>query len=218
MDAGAVKDQEGTRGVLKYALLELLSDRPLTGYELTKRFSASIVTFWHAKHTQIYRELKRMQAEGLVTSRREIQEGRPNKHVYSMTPVGKEALVRWLRTRPGLQAVKDDMLLRVFAFGHLPPDDAIAQIRQHGEQHAERLRSLREIEQRRLERYGPPEDRARVNYDLYCRYLTLYHAIRYEEMYVEWCRWAAEALAARGGEGPMQDGAGPYTGRDYAHL
>src|SRR3989304_9849086 len=54
---------------LHYALLGLLARRPLTGYEILKRFTRSVVFFWNAKRSQIYAELKRMERLGFVASR-----------------------------------------------------------------------------------------------------------------------------------------------------
>ena len=58
---------------LHSALLGLLARRPLTGYEILKRFTRSVVFFWHAKRSQIYAELKRMERLGFVTSRVTVQ-------------------------------------------------------------------------------------------------------------------------------------------------
>lgn len=54
---------------LRSALLALLSSGPLTGYDLVKQFSSSVGHVWHAPDSQIYPELRRMHAEGLLSSR-----------------------------------------------------------------------------------------------------------------------------------------------------
>ncbi|EDV5156957.1 PadR family transcriptional regulator, partial [Salmonella enterica subsp. enterica] len=51
---------------LRYALLALLTARPMTGYDLAKSFHVSVGHVWHAPDSQIYPELKRMLADGLV--------------------------------------------------------------------------------------------------------------------------------------------------------
>src|SRR3990172_11811440 len=54
---------------LHCALLGLLARRPLTGYEILKRFTRSVVFFWHAKRSQIYAELKRIERLRFGSSR-----------------------------------------------------------------------------------------------------------------------------------------------------
>ncbi len=188
--------------MLCYALLELLSHRSLTGYDLTKQFGASLVFFWHATHTQIYRNLKRMEREGWVVSRRQIQDGRPNRKVYSITDKGRAALVAWRKTPSSLQQPKDEMLMKVFGFELVPPHEAVEQIDRHLALCEERLATFRSVEADLRERWGSiqgiPFDRDHLFY----RYLTLYHAIAREEMYIHWCRWAVEQIRVRGAARP----------------
>ncbi|MBA3728896.1 MAG: PadR family transcriptional regulator, partial [Actinobacteria bacterium] len=42
---------------LRHALLGLLAERPMSGYDLTKVFDSSLAYVWSAKHSQIYPEL-----------------------------------------------------------------------------------------------------------------------------------------------------------------
>lgn len=192
--------------MLCYALLELLSYRSLTGYDLNKRFGASLVFFWHATHTQIYRELKRMEREGWVVSRREIQDGRPNRKVYSITDKGREVLVAWLKTPSSLQQPKDEMLMKVFGFGLIPPHEAVEQLDRHLALCKERLATFRSVEAGLRERWGSIQ---RIPFDrdqLFCRYLTLYQAIAREEMYIDWCRWAVEQMQVREAARPKAEG------------
>lgn len=101
--------------MLKHAILGFLSCRPMTGYDVEAWMKASTDNFWHAKLSQIYATLKRMEEDGLVTSHIEPQEGRPDRRVYSMTQAGHDDLDKWLRT-PIVEPVvkKDELLLKVF--------------------------------------------------------------------------------------------------------
>ena len=51
---------------LRYALLALLTSEPMTGYDISRRFQSSVGHVWHAHDSQIYPELRKMEAEGLV--------------------------------------------------------------------------------------------------------------------------------------------------------
>ncbi len=182
---------------LHHALLGLLARRPLSGYEILKRFSRSIVFFWNAKRSQIYAELKRMERLGLVSSRLTIQQRRPNKRHYALTPVGRAALRAWLDTPTPIAPIKDEMLLRTFFADLLAPARAALHVRRHGEQHRRVLAQFEAIRASLEARYGPPGatgDRA-----LFHGYLVLEQGIRFERMYAEWCEWAAEQIDRRHG-------------------
>lgn len=81
---------------LEHALLVSLAERAASGLELTRRFDASIGFFWQASHQQIYRTLKRMETAGWVTSEEVIQDKRPTKLVYEVTPAGHDEVRHWL--------------------------------------------------------------------------------------------------------------------------
>ena len=174
--------------MLTFAILELLHRKPLSGYELKKRFSGSIVFFWKANHSQIYPELKRMEREGLVVGKRVVHEWRPTKKVYSITAKGEGQLKAWLREKPKLQSVKDEMMLKCFAFNLVSPEDAEAQIRHHQRLHEERLdgylKTKKQLQQRHENLFETDDP------IVFWNVLTLEHCISFEEMYIGWCRWA----------------------------
>lgn len=180
---------------LQYALLGLLARRPLTGYEILKRFNRSVVFFWHAKQSQIYAELKRMERLGLVTSRVEVQRRRPNRRHYAMTPAGEAVLRGWVDARTPVGPVKDEMLLRTFFSDRLPPAHVAACLRRHGDEHDRVLAEFEAIKAGLQARYGSVEMTSDL--PLVFRYLVLEQGIRCERMYAEWCRWAADTLERR---------------------
>ncbi len=174
--------------MLRFAILELLERRPLSGYELKRRFQGSIVFFWRANHSQIYRELKLMEKDGLVVGSKVPHDWRPTKTVYAVTSKGREALVEWLREKPKLRGVKDEMMLKCFAFHLVPPEEAEAQLAHHQKLHQQRLEQYLKIEKQLEDRHGQLlETRDPI---LFWNALCLYQAMDHERMYVEWCRWA----------------------------
>ena len=184
------KNQGGT--VLKYAILELLSRRPLTGYELKKRFDASITFFWHVEHSQIYSELKRLRKEGLAVCTIQQQDGRPNRKVYRITEKGLAELRAWLMKPTPLHQLKDEMMLRTFAFDLIDPEIARQQILRYKQLCEERLANYLSIWDKLQSRYGTIEQVTDLR--LFCSYLTLTEGIMHERMYIDWCSWAADQL------------------------
>jgi len=107
---------------LQFGLLGLLKYRSNTGYDLAKLFEASLNNFWNAPASQIYRELNRMEEKGWVTSSRIMQEGKPNKRVYSITDEGLSAFEKYMHEPgPMRQTYHDPFLLHVF-FGASAPE------------------------------------------------------------------------------------------------
>ena len=79
------------RMALEHALLVSLSEQPGTGIELTRRFDRSIGYFWRATHQQIYRTLKKLLDDELVSVESISQDGRPDKKVYTISDAGRDA-------------------------------------------------------------------------------------------------------------------------------
>jgi DNA-binding PadR family transcriptional regulator len=104
----------------------------MTGYELDKAFNASLGFFWQGQTSQIYRELSSMERSGWLTSERVIQEGKPNKKLYTITDKGKRALFEWLsdvdNAIADVQNIRSAFLMRVFFAGEMPPERAISLI------------------------------------------------------------------------------------------
>ena len=101
---------------LKYGLLGLLSYSDKTGYDIIKSFDASLSFFWQAQTSQIYRELNKMEEQGLLHSRIEFQTDKPNKRIYSITETGKTELQNWLITPmpDEMLPTRSEVLLRLF--------------------------------------------------------------------------------------------------------
>ncbi|QBD83045.1 PadR family transcriptional regulator [Ktedonosporobacter rubrisoli] len=77
------------RGDVKYALLELLQERPMHGYEMMKALEEKSGGFYTPSAGSIYPTLQMLEDRGLVTA--EETEG---KKVYSITDAGRELLTQ----------------------------------------------------------------------------------------------------------------------------
>lgn len=96
-----------------------------TGYELKKWADASLGHFyWSPAISQIYAELRRLEARGYATSRRSGPEEPRTKRSYAITDEGREALAGWAQGADdaGPPVLKHPLLLRVW-LGHLATAD-----------------------------------------------------------------------------------------------
>ena len=108
---------------LRHGLLDLLAGEPMSGYDLARYFSASMGNVWPAQHSQIYPELAKLVAEGLIS---QTGEGPRGRKVYETTPAGIEELRRWLRDSEPDYSFRNEALLRVFCLWVLPTEEALA--------------------------------------------------------------------------------------------
>ena len=91
---------------LRHALLGVLKDRPLTGYDLIRHFQGTLGFLWSAPQSQIYPELPRMEA-------------------------GMAELRRWASDFMPLPAHRDPVHLKAAFFDLAPLDSVHEQLRAH---------------------------------------------------------------------------------------
>jgi DNA-binding PadR family transcriptional regulator len=137
---------------IKSIVLGFLTRESLTGYELKKRFSISFSFFSGASYGSIYPALKKMEKEGLVSQRLEIQDGAPNRKVYSITAAGRRAFILALKEPWRWETPKTAFLTRLFFFAQLSPEErqtATRSLLETVKQSQRQLQSIRsEIEAR----------------------------------------------------------------------
>jgi DNA-binding PadR family transcriptional regulator len=81
---------------IKHAILGLLADRPLHGYELKAAYEAELVPATQLNYGQVYTTLERLGRDGLVAHEVVSQTERPDKKVYALTREGRRELQEWL--------------------------------------------------------------------------------------------------------------------------
>jgi PadR family transcriptional regulator, regulatory protein AphA len=106
----------------KYAILGFLSETPLTGYDLKKKFAESEVFHWSGNNNQIYRTLVELHNEHLVTIEVQYQESKPPRKIYTITHAGLQALRQWMLSTPDLPQFRNALLLHLMWADQLEPD------------------------------------------------------------------------------------------------
>jgi DNA-binding PadR family transcriptional regulator len=116
---------------LRHALLGVIKDTPLTGYDLVRHFQGTVGFLWSAPQSQIYPELRRMEAEGLVEAKVAPRGRRAQKRIYSVTDKGMQELRRWATDFMPLPAQRDPIVLKAAFFDLAPLDSVREQLRAH---------------------------------------------------------------------------------------
>lgn len=164
---------------LEHAILVSLAEQPATGYDLARRFDASIGFFWQASHQQIYRVLARMESNGLVAARTESRDGRLHKKTYDLTEEGRGELTAWSREPSPREALRSDFAVKLRGF--TDPGAIAADTRRRRADHADRLERYLASEKRhyRDPRNLPAHERG--------SWLVLRGGILTEQQGIAWC-------------------------------
>lgn len=130
----------------KYAILGMLSIRPMSGYDIKKQVEETISNFWTESYGQIYPMLKSLIAGKLVTKTIEKGAGKPDRHVYALTERGRKELRRWLLEGATPKVVRNEFLLKLFFGEEISVKTNVAHVEQFRELQWGLLQKYRAIE------------------------------------------------------------------------
>jgi DNA-binding PadR family transcriptional regulator len=173
---------------LQHAILVSLAEKAASGYDLARRFDASIGNFWSASHQQIYKVLARMESDKLVSADLVAQDGRPDKKVYAITGEGHDELARWLAQPSRSESLRSEFVVRLRAVHLLDKESFAAEVRSRRAAHATKLA---EYEASELKFFPDP---SAIPDDLVGAWLALRGGVRIERNGIEWCDEILQAV------------------------
>ena len=145
--------------------LAILYDADATGYEIRKLSTEGEYSYFiDASYGAIYPALQKLEADKLVTSLVQQQDGKPAKKIYSITPIGRREFINSLFDQLGEDEYRSEFLLFARFASELP--QSLVQVRLR-----ERLTSLDTAiaEMSRLEsNHSQPADRWIIDYGRSC--------------------------------------------------
>lgn len=177
---------------LKFAILTSLTEREGSGIELARRFDKSIGYFWPATHQQIYRELDRLTAAGLI---RELpQDGPPRRgqpRRFAVTDDGRGQLVGWIGEDDDPEPMRSSLAVRVRAAAATGRTHELRHaLEHHRRRRLEILDRYRGIEEQDFASHDPAQVRAALQHQV------LRLGIRAEQAWLDWCDETLEMLEA----------------------
>ena len=108
--------------MLELAILGLLKERSMHGYQLSKRLADTLGAFWKVSYGSLYPALKRLEREGAVESVFPRDEVGRRKNVYRITEKGEELFYELLQ-EAGQESWTDNRLrVRLAFFKYLKPE------------------------------------------------------------------------------------------------
>lgn len=154
-------------------VLGMLALGPRSGYDIKAAVDRSTRFFWAGSYGQIYPELRRLEAEGLIAGE-DASTGSRSRRVYEITDDGRKALEDWLLGESVTIELRDESLLRLFFSDALPREQALGLLEARKRGHEEYLDVLRAIDAR------PGEDPDFVD-------LVLRWGIDFNDWGRQWC-------------------------------
>lgn len=131
----------------EFAVIGLLTLKPMSGYEMRQLVSQSISHFWSESYGQLYPSLKRLVSAGLVTKKTDLASKR-DKHIYSITDRGRDELARWLSEAPKPQPPRSELLLKLFFLSPQMAEISIEHVTRTRDRAIEDLRHFGYVEEK----------------------------------------------------------------------
>jgi len=142
--------------VLTLAILGMLAEQPLHGYQIRKRLGTELGPFRALSYGSLYPCLKRMVADGLLTLAEDDGDGRGSRRsriAYSLTDKGKERLAAELASS-GAHAWDDDAFdVRFSMFGKTDSETRLRILEGRRTRLSERLEDISAAARRQRDRY-----------------------------------------------------------------
>jgi len=132
---------------LRFAILGLMAEEPLHGYEVKGRFERMLGGTWEVNIGQVYTTLQRLERDGLI----EASGGRGdrNKLAYRSTAAGRDAFLEWLaQPDDEPQQLRESIYLKLLLALRQRNGVALALLGRQHRLYLQRLRDLSVLEDR----------------------------------------------------------------------
>jgi len=107
---------------IHYAILGLLSEKPMTGYDLKKKMQDSLYMYWSGNNNQIYKALLQLSSNDFLKSEIQHQDGSPSKKICFITDKGRAEQQKWIySTQPEVPEFRKPFLIQMAFTGKLEP-------------------------------------------------------------------------------------------------
>ena len=170
---------------LRHAALGLLAQEPASGYDLLKKFKESMDKMWPATQSQLYGELNKLAAAGLI---KVSDMGPRGRKEYAITDAGRAELYRWMMSPQEDPPIRNAAMLRVFLLGQLTPGQA--------REYLESLLSLAEQEHAHYEQIRDAYDWSEDDDAFFAR-AVLEQGLRWTQQEIDWATWVLDGLNQR---------------------
>lgn len=140
---------------LRHAILTALLEKPTSGLDLTRRFDKSFQFFWSATHQQVYRELNKLEDEGLIESSTPQPPTRGTPKRFAVRPAGRRELAKWVSEQQDPKPLRESLLVRLRAAAMVGAGDLPRELKRHLLHHEAQMAQYLEIADREFDSVEP---------------------------------------------------------------
>lgn len=108
--------------MLELAILGLLKERPMHGYELRKQLGQKLGLFWTVSFGSLYPTLRRLEKRGAAEKVHAEPQTSRRKQEYRITDIGEQEFLELLEESAGTGAEQEKFSLRLAFFRYLRPE------------------------------------------------------------------------------------------------
>ncbi|UKS25810.1 PadR family transcriptional regulator [Paenibacillus sp. HWE-109] len=176
---------------LSYGLLSLLTKHSRTGYELMQH----IQPFWQAKHSQIYPLLALLEQKGYVAFVHVPQSDKPDKKVYSITDLGKEAIRHWIKEPTDDPVFRDELALKVYCISLVDKEHALKLLADRKVYYVKKKERFNQLFDKFKEESGKDLEDLEITDLQFGPYVLVRKAMMKVDADLAWCEWMKKKLS-----------------------
>jgi DNA-binding PadR family transcriptional regulator len=130
--------------MLELAILGLLKEQPMHGYQLSRELSEQLGGLWRVSYGSLYPSLRRLQKQGAIETDADAPAQGRRKTVYRITSKGERLFLELLQETPQDSQSEDARFrIRLAFFRYLPPETRIRLLERRRGALEERLGHIR---------------------------------------------------------------------------
>ncbi len=174
----------------KYAILGMLDQKEMCGYDMIQKIKGFINNFWSESHGQLYPTLAKLLKEELITciTPEEMRPTIKSPKVYKITSKGRKVLHEWLELPiETLQSPRNELLLKLYFSGKHDTKGSIAHLEYRKVWAQKRIAYIdtKIAELKAKKKTGPSQE---------LTLLVLEHGLMMRKTEIEWCNKAVKVL------------------------
>jgi DNA-binding PadR family transcriptional regulator len=131
--------------MLELAILGLLKERPMHGYQHSRELTQALGGFWRVSYGSLYPTLRRLERDGAIVSQPSDQPvaGRRRKNVYRITEDGESSFLALRQETPHDTQTEDTRFrVRLAFFRYLSPETRLRLLERRRASLEDRLTSI----------------------------------------------------------------------------
>lgn len=126
----------------EFVILGLLSESPMTGYQIKKIIDLRFRFFWNESYGQLYPTLKSLTHRGLIEETVAARKGERNQRAYKLKAQGLKELQDWLTQPVERESLRLEVLLKMYFSNLVSAETMLGHVETFREKHQKDLKWL----------------------------------------------------------------------------